>query len=162
MSRLTTLERFERHYIPEPNSGCWIWTANTSRGYGLFRFTAREIARGAHRASWRLFRGQIPDGLMVCHKCDNRLCVNPDHLFLGTGHDNMRDAASKGRMNWKHPERPNLPRGKHHWAAKLDWEKVREIRSSKHSGLSMAHKFGVSAATISSIRLNRIWRENVS
>lgn len=91
--------RFEAKYIPEPNSGCWLWLGPVKigrrQGYGQFTLEGKTV--GAHRAAWRLFRGTIPDGLFVCHKCDVRTCVNPDHLFLGTHVDNMVDMESKGR-----------------------------------------------------------------
>lgn len=95
---LTAVERFERKFSPEPNSGCWIWTERLKRdGYGQFKYLG--MMQQAHRVAWMLYRGDIPDGKSVLHKCDNPWCVNPNHLFLGTQLDNMRDAANKGRIN---------------------------------------------------------------
>lgn len=93
------IDRFMDKIEPEPNSGCWLWTAAVSRlGYGTFRGeSVYDPERKAHRHSWKLFRGRIPDGLHVLHKCDVRCCVNPDHLWLGTQGDNVRDCFRKGR-----------------------------------------------------------------
>lgn len=82
--------------------GCWTWTAGRQgNGYGLFQTSRGGIRKsvGAHRAAWTLTNGPIPDGLWVLHKCDNRVCVRPDHLFLGDRRDNTLDAASKGRIS---------------------------------------------------------------
>lgn len=96
--RRSALDRFSRKYIPEPNSGCWLWLgAISATGYGYF--DAREFPgeHRAHRISYRLHKGPIPDGLFVCHSCDQRSCVNPSHLWLGTALDNNRDMIAKGR-----------------------------------------------------------------
>lgn len=88
------LEKFMDHVEPEPNSGCWLWAASTYGEYGQFAIEL-HYAIGAHRASWLLHNGPIPDGLFVLHKCDVKICVNPDHLFLGTNQDNLVDYVTK-------------------------------------------------------------------
>jgi hypothetical protein len=155
-------ERFERNYRVEPGCGCWVWEGYLAKtGYGQFRMTTNPSDRpiGAHRASWLLHKGEIPHGMMVCHQCDNRACVNPSHLFLGTAQDNMRDAAIKGRMIWKGKGRPGLRRGESHPQARLTAEDVRAIRSDTESCGKTARKYGVTAVTISRIRRKVIWRE---
>lgn len=83
--------------MPEPNSGCWLWiTGVNKRGYGVLTICQKQ--HGAHRVSYQAFKGQIPDGLVVMHKCDTPSCVNPDHLSTGTVLDNNKDAASKRRF----------------------------------------------------------------
>ena len=90
--------RFEEQFVPEPNSGCWIWAGSVcGRGYGTIKDKFRAMRR-ASRVSWELHVGEIPNGMCVLHKCDTPVCVNPDHLFVGTNKDNSDDMCRKGRM----------------------------------------------------------------
>lgn len=100
-------ERIERLSMPEPNSGCWLWL-NTSRpnaiGLEYGRLVVGSRSNGtrrtvsAHRFSYEAYKGKIPEGLNVLHKCDVTLCVNPDHLFVGTQAENLNDCYAKGRI----------------------------------------------------------------
>ena len=96
------MERFEEKYTPEPNSGCWLWLGACNRDrygcetYGVIGTTPRGTSL-AHRIAWLLYRGPIPTGLILLHRCDNQQCVNPDHLRLGTYADNNADMVAKGR-----------------------------------------------------------------
>ncbi len=89
-------EHFSDAYVPEPNSGCWLWIRSTNiNGYGQAYVNKAKLM--AHRYAWQLFKGEIPKGIQVLHSCDTPSCVNPEHLYLGTHHDNMRDRKEKGR-----------------------------------------------------------------
>ncbi len=157
--RIAPKIRFEQKIMPEPMSGCWLWDAYIyPAGYGQFRISPTSRSIGAHRAAWILYKGPIPEGMMVCHKCDVPSCVNPDHLFLGTASDNMADAARKGRMNWKPGEKCALPvRGAHHMA-KLTEADVIEIRRSADMGVVLADRYGVTPTHITRIRQRKTWR----
>jgi hypothetical protein len=90
-----------------PWSGCWLWPNEAMNGYGKLGYRGSWIR--AHRASWIAFNGDIPGGLLVLHKCDVKTCVNPDHLFLGTGRDNMLDLVNKGKwVGWSKSVPPRL------------------------------------------------------
>ena len=90
-------ERFEEKFITVPECGCWLWIATTPGfGYGLFKLPHKN-PRQAHRVSWEIYNGHIPDGMYVLHHCDTPSCVNPRHLFLGTHQDNVTDCVNKKR-----------------------------------------------------------------
>lgn len=140
-------ERFEDKFIPVTESGCWLWTASVgSRGYGDFRINKKTVR--AHRVSYELYIGQIPEGMCVLHKCDIRLCVNPDHLFLGTNANNSADMVAKGRVK----------RGAAHGMAKLTEKDVIEIRNSEKLQKVLAKKHSVSRSHISVIRARKAWK----
>ena len=160
--RLTPVsERFERRFTPEPNTGCWLWTGHALwSGYGQFRVSpnSTDTHKLAHRVSWELYRGEIPDRLFVCHTCDVRCCVNPQHLFLGTAKDNTQDAVKEKRMGLR-IKRPDMGmKGTAHPKAKLTDEQVRAIRKAQGRLVDLAAQFGVSIAVISKVRLRQLWR----
>jgi len=126
--------------------GCWFWTASTSKsGYGQLGSGGRpHTMLKAHRVSWELANGPIRDGLWVLHQCDNPICVNPDHLFLGTNLDNIADMNRKKR-NLFQRNNPSL---------KLSDGQVKEIRDRRSNGerlRSIAKDFGVTEGTVSRI-----------
>ena len=139
---------------------CWIWRgALGSDGYGAIQIAMRS--KKTHRVSWEMAHGAIPDGMCVLHQCDNRACVKPGHLFLGTRLDNNRDRVLKGRSasgdrhgTHTHPE---VFRGTRVHTAKLTEEQVRLIRSSSGTQVGLAERFGVSRRTIRSIRDGSKW-----
>ena len=142
--RAARIDRFWAMAMPEPNSGCWLWMGNCIRsGYGRFGNRTRNKAQNilAHRLAWEFARGTIPTGMLVLHKCDVPLCVNPDHLFLGTGQDNMTDKCRKGR------HRNGGAR-----TARLTEHDVRAIRADDRTHQEIADVFGVSQTHITNIK----------
>lgn len=100
---MTLAARFWIKVAPPNADQCWEWQGNTShKGYGLIKING--LQQRAHRVVWQLVNGPIPEGLHVLHECDNRSCVNPAHLFLGTNTDNIEDAWAKGRGIFRHPQ----------------------------------------------------------
>ena len=151
--------RFNKSFEINPETHCWEWLGHVGKRDGYCQMRINGKMRGAHKVSYLLYKEDtIPEGLLVCHKCDNRKCVNPDHLFLGTYKDNMQDAVRKGRMSWRGKERPELRRGEAHPSSKLSKKEVLEIRPSSEMGKDLAVKYGVSTNTISRIKSKKIWR----
>lgn len=141
--------------------GCWVWVGHVEdNGYGRFNTDGRTM--WAHRAAYELFVGPIPEGLEVCHTCDNRRCVRPDHLFVGTRKDNMLDAVSKGRLSSGEKHSTALLAGKdRHNAAKLTVDEVRVIRQRLdvgHRPPDIARDFNVTPGAINAIRRGKTWR----
>ena len=114
LKRMQLHERIMRHTQYDEMSGCWEWTGSKRNGYGRLivgsRTDGTRKSVSAHRLSYELTYGEIPEGMEVCHRCDNRCCVNPDHLFIGTHQDNMSDRERKGRN--KPPKGENNGRAK--------------------------------------------------
>lgn len=133
---------------PEPNSGCWLWTENTNdRGYAMVWDDGKH--KRAARLAYSLVHSDILPNLEVCHRCDNRLCINPDHLFLGTHQENMDDMVRKGRA-------ADQLGSKHHMA-KLSEAQVVAIRNENRVARLVAEDYGVSKSTIFAIWNRQNW-----
>lgn len=163
---MSMIVRFNR--FVQKTESCWEWTGCTWKGYGQFMISRR--CHKAHRVAWLIAHGQWPPvGMSVCHSCDNRACVNPKHLWLGTNADNAADRHAKGRDarvrgdangSRKRPER--LMRGVDNPSSKINPDTVQKIRQEWRKGarqIDLAGRYGLHQTTVSAICRRTIWRE---
>lgn len=142
---------FRSRFIPGDSDACWHWNGYVNpSGYGKITYKGRTYR--AHRLAWQFYHGRaIPDGMIVCHKCDNPACVNPRHLFLGTQGDNMQDKVQKGRQH----------RGETHPRTTLTAQKVRRIRALRRQGMTyrrIGELVGASASNVEHVIRGDSWR----
>lgn len=139
---------FEDCYVPVTESGCWIWigSLNDNAGYGNYWVGRKRVL--AHRASYEKEVSNVPQGMLVLHKCDIRCCVNPDHLYVGDSKQNTRDAVLRKRY----------PYGEKNPSAKLTEIEVIDIKKSDLSHSKIAKKYGIGETTVGYIRQGRIWK----
>lgn len=145
---MTVAERLDFYSIPEPNSGCLLWLGSVRNGYGSLQI-GHAPRKGAHRVSWEVHRGPIPAGMYVCHRCDVPICINPDHLFLGTAQDNVDDMNRKGRITYGRGSKSN--------ASILTEEQVLAIRADPRSSTIVGREYGTDASNVQLIRKRKTW-----
>lgn len=142
-------ERFREKVDVRGPDDCWPWLASTKQGgYGKCG-DERGRVQLTHRVAYQLVNGPIPEGMVVCHQCDNPRCVNPAHLYLGTQADNLRDMRNKGR--------DNPPRGARHPKARLTEDLARSIRNDPRSHRRIARELGIGKSTVGMIKAGITW-----
>jgi hypothetical protein len=151
--------------VAKSDEGCWEWLGAISCGYGNFYWGGR--AHKAHRVSWEIHNGPIPDGVCVLHHCDNPRCVHPDHLYIGDKQDNARDREKRNRSNHATGERhgrythPGQTRGSKNGRSKLTEQQVRELLNSHYKQgtckAELARRYGVSDTTVCNIVSGKLW-----
>jgi len=143
-------ERLMKKVILIPFCECWIWSGSTNRkGYGSFGYGPKCKPIGAHRVSYLIFNGSIPDKLQVLHKCDTPSCINPKHLFLGTHQENMNDMVSKGRANRQI--------GENNKGAKLTKAQAEEIKISTLTTKELVIAYNISKSAVLRIKTGLSW-----
>jgi len=157
--KLTVKERFDTKYDIEEETGCWLWNSSKHKfGYGLLRVGPSEKekkTKTAHRLSWEIYKGEIPEGAQILHRCDVPACVNPEHLFLGTQQDNMQDMYEKKRNGYQGSPGERNPK------AKLTEAKVREIKHLLKAGKDLqtiADTYGVTHGAVWFIQKGLTWK----
>ena len=144
--------KLEAYSIPEPNSGCWLWLAYTnSNGYGTVIDGGKN--KSAHRASYEEYNGPIPDGMLICHRCDTPSCINPDHLFLGTYADNSKDCVNKNR----HSSRTGANNGRSSVTEEQVLKIIKDLEESYETLKTIAQKHGVSNGIVGQINSGYSW-----
>lgn len=139
------LARFNEHVMR--GKDCWLWTgAPNGEGYG--RIMIDCVRYQAHRIAYLIKHGSIPFGLLVCHKCDVRLCVNPSHLFLGTDADNIKDRDQKRRQS----------KGSHRPGAKITEVQAVAIRSDPRTHRTIAKEYGIATCNVTQIKNHNAWK----
>jgi len=142
--------------------GCWEWLGTCyQNGYGQLR-NENSVIESAHRLSWRIHFGEIELEKCICHSCDNRICVNPKHLWLGTLKENSKDAVSKGRHISGFKLKPNaVPHGVNHHCAKLNpslVSQIKQLRSENMSYREIGDRFCVNPQTVWNAVNKRSWK----
>ncbi len=144
-------EFFTKCTQPSPDS-CWEWKQSISElGYGKAKFQTKSI--GAHRLAYKFAKGEIPKGLYVCHACDNRKCINPAHLFLGTQRDNVQDSVRKGRRRYAFGDTAG---GRKITSAVVI--RIKERAKTERTYAKMASDYGISRRQICRIVRGKSWR----
>jgi len=147
----TMADAYEAHVDRKKSNECWGWKGRKDCGYGVLQYTHEKKSFRAHRASYIIHKGEIPEGMFVCHHCDNPPCTNPDHLFLGSNIDNIMDCVSKGRN----------ARGERNGHSKITTEEavlIRLLLVSGNKSIAISNLLNISHSIVRGIEHRRTWR----